>query len=178
MSGEYIRVSMYDDRLEIQSPGRLPDIVTVNNIRDTRFSRNMRIARLLTEFGWVRELNEGVKRIYSDMAEFFLEDPEYTEPSGAAVRLTLKNNIKVRKLRRQDRAVKNVGGEAWENLDDLEKDILAFMGSRQQVTRAELSDVTNRSAGTVTARLNKLIDKGLVRRQGSKHDPKQTYVLV
>ena len=178
MRGEYIRVSMYDDRLEIQSPGRLPDIVTVNNIRDTRFSRNMRIARVLAEFGWVRELNEGVKRIYSDMAEFFLEDPEYTEPSGAAVRLTLKNNIKVRKLRRQDRAVETVGSEAWENLDDLEKDILAFMGSRQQVTRAELSDVTNRSAGTVTSRLNKLIDKGLVRRQGSKYDPKQTYVLV
>ena len=60
----------------------------------------------------------------------------------------------------------------------LEKDILAFMGSRQQVTRADLSDVTNRSAGTVTSRLNKLIDKGLVRRQGSKYNPKQTYVLV
>ena len=125
----------------------------------------------------MRELNEGVKRIYSDMAEFFLEDPEYTEPSGAAVRLTLKNNIKVRKLRRQDRAVENVGSEAWENLDDLEKDILAFMGSRQPVTRAELEKVTGKSAGTITTRLNRLISKGLIKRQGSKHDPMQSYVL-
>ena len=178
MSGDYIRVSMYDDRLEIQSLGRLPDIVTVNNIRDTRFSRNMRIARVLTEFGWVRELNEGVKRIYSDMAEFFLEEPEYTEPSGAAVRLTLKNNIKVRKLRRQDRVVEAVGSEAWKNLDDLEKEILALIGSRQQMTRAELSKIIGRSAGTITSRLNQLIDKGLVKRQGSKHDPTQTYVLA
>lgn len=177
MSGDYIRVSMYDDRLEIQSPGRLPDIVTVDNIRDTRFSRNMRIARVLTEFGWVRELNEGVKRIYSDMAEFFLEAPEYTEPSGMSVRLTLKNNIKVRKLRRQDRAVENVGSAAWENLDDLEKEILTFMGSRQRVTRAELEKVTGKSAGTITTRLNRLISKGLIKRQGSKHDPMQSYVL-
>ena len=45
----------------------------IDNIRDTRFSRNPRIARVLTEFGWVRELNEGVKRIYEDMEDFFLD---------------------------------------------------------------------------------------------------------
>ncbi len=177
MSGDYIRVSMYDDRLEIQSPGRLPNIVTVDNIRDTRFSRNMRIARVLTEFRWVRELNEGVKRIYSDMAEYFLEEPEYTEPSGASVRLTLKNNIKVRKLRRQDRAVEAVGSEVWKNLDEVEREILALMGSHRQMTRAELANIIGKSAGTITSRLNQLIDKGLIKRQGSRHDPKQTYVL-
>lgn len=86
--------------------------MTVDNIRDTRFSRNMRIARVLTEIWLGTGLNGGVKRIYSDMAEFFLEDPGI-EPSGIfAVRLTLKNNIKVRKLRRRDRAVEAVGSEA------------------------------------------------------------------
>ena len=61
--GDYIRVSMFDDRLEIVSPGALPNIVTLDNMRTTRYSRNPRIARTLVEFGWVRELNEGVKRI-------------------------------------------------------------------------------------------------------------------
>ncbi len=74
MTGSYIKVSMFDDRLEILSPGKLPSIVTIDNIRDTRFSRNPRIARVLTEFGWVRELNEGVKRIYEDMEDFFLKN--------------------------------------------------------------------------------------------------------
>ena len=32
MDGRYILVRMYDDRLEIESPGGLPNIVTVNNI--------------------------------------------------------------------------------------------------------------------------------------------------
>ena len=58
---------MFDDRLEIYSPGKLPNIVTVENIKHERFYRNPRIARTLTEFGWVREMNEGVKRIYSEM---------------------------------------------------------------------------------------------------------------
>lgn len=69
MSGSYIKVSMYDDRLEIKSPGKLPNIVTVDNIQETRYSRNPRISRVLTGFGWVRELNEGVKRIYSDIID-------------------------------------------------------------------------------------------------------------
>ena len=67
-SGQYIKVSMFDDRLEIESPGRFPDLVTADNISYTRFSRNKTISRVMTEFEWVRELNEGVKKIYTDMA--------------------------------------------------------------------------------------------------------------
>ena len=98
MSGRYIKVSMFDDRLEIESPGKLPNIVNIENIQTTRYSRNPRIARVLTEFGWVRELNEGVKRIYSDMSAFYLEPPVYSEPEQS-VKLTLKNNIEMRTMR-------------------------------------------------------------------------------
>ena len=69
--GDYIRVSLYDDRLEIFSPGKLPNIVTLNNMKNTRYSRNPRIARVLSELGWVKELNEGVKRIYDEMDGFY-----------------------------------------------------------------------------------------------------------
>ena len=70
--GDYVRVSMFDDRLEIVSPGPLPNIVTLDNMRETRYSRNPRIARTLVEFGWVRELNEGIPRIYSEMQGMLL----------------------------------------------------------------------------------------------------------
>lgn len=60
-------------------------------MRTTRYSRNPRIARTLVEFGWVRELNEGVKRIYTEMQDSLLNDPVYTEPGGTRVQLTLEN---------------------------------------------------------------------------------------
>ena len=44
ISGDYIRVTMFDDRIEFLSPGKLPGIVTVENIQNTRFSRNPLIA--------------------------------------------------------------------------------------------------------------------------------------
>ena len=108
--GSYIMIAMYNDRLEITSPGKLPNIVTLQNIKETRYSRNPRIARVLTEFGWVRELNEGVKRIYEDMKMFFLDEPQYSEPNNS-VKLVLKNNIVMRKLRQSDKLENSIGEE-------------------------------------------------------------------
>ena len=59
------------------------------------FSRNKTISRVMTGFEWIRELNEGVKKIYSDMAEVRLPGPEYIETPNT-VRLVLRNNIDVR----------------------------------------------------------------------------------
>lgn len=177
MSGSYIRVSMFDDRLEIESPGKLPSMVTVDNIKETRYSRNPRIARVLTEFGWVRELNEGVKRIYADMEKFFLDDPEYSEP-GASVRLVLRNNIVMRNLRKKDWTMESIGDEAWETLEDVEHQILVFMSEKKSVTRQELQNHLKRSGAFVTKRLSKLMDMGIVKSNGHTNDPKRTYSIV
>ena len=176
MSGNYIKVSMYDDRLEIESPGRLPNIVTVENIKETRFARNPRISRVLTEFGWVRELNEGVKRIYSDMAEFFLDAPIYSEPEQG-VRLILKNNIVARRLRQTSRAAENVGVEQWNDLDGLEHLILTLLTSRGAVRRTDIEQYTGKAARTINTRLKHLLELNIIIENGNKYDPKRTYEL-
>ena len=176
LAGAYILVSMYDDHLEIQSPGKLPGIVTVDNIRDTRYARNTRISRVLTEFGYVRELNEGVKRIYSEMEQFFLDDPVYTN-NDMYVKLTLKNNIVMRSMRQQDNAQRIVGEDVWNQLDDLERQILVFMGSHAVTTRAQLEEYTHRTNKTVTIRLNRMIEMGIIKSNGNSHDPKRSYSI-
>lgn len=176
MSGNYILVTMFDDRLEIKSPGKLPNIVTIDNIKDTRYARNPRISRVLTDFGWVRELNEGVKRIYSDMADFFLDEPEYSEPEYA-VKLILKNNIVMRNIRQESRLERLITPEIWEQLDELEKSILTYLASNKTVTRSELCSYTSKAPNTITARLNHLISLNIIKRNGSKYDPKQTYEM-
>jgi ATP-dependent DNA helicase RecG len=177
MTGSHIKVAMFDDRLEITSPGKLPNIVTVNNIRATRYSRNPRIARVLTEFGWVRELNEGVKRIFSDMEDFYLDPPVYSEPEYS-VKLVLKNNIAMRTMRQSDRAASNIGEDVWEGLDDLEKQILAYMVGRKQVRTSELAEHAGKATRTISKRLNHLMDMEIIKRNGTKTDPNQSYELI
>ena len=112
-----------------------------------------------------------------DMEDFFLEEPMYSEPDQS-VKLVLKNNIVMRTMRQSDRTIENIGNDIWDKLDDLERKILVYMGSRATVTRAELEQHISRSGRTVGARLNHLMELGLVKRNGNMYDPKQTYEMV
>lgn len=176
MEGKYIKVTMYDDRLEIESPGKLPNIVTVDNIRTTNFSRNPRMARVLADFGIVKELNEGVKRIYSDMEDYFLDAPEYSEPSGQTVKLVLRNNIIARTARQTETAEKKMA-KYWDKLDAIEKDIVTIMGSRNCITATELSVMIGKTRRTVNKKINHLMELEIIRMNGNKHDPTLTYSL-
>ncbi|HEM4708577.1 TPA: putative DNA binding domain-containing protein [Streptococcus suis] len=175
--GDHIRVLMFDDRLEIHSPGKLPNIVTVDNIKHERFSRNPRIARTLTEFGWVREMNEGVKRIYSEMESAFLHEPKFSEPGNKVV-LTLENNIVSRHLRTRDSLEKQFSDFGELTAD--EQLIVHYMyNSGERMTTAKAVELTGRSRRHIGKVLQKLTDQGLLKWYGnSKNDKNQYYTLA
>lgn len=93
----------------IQSPGKLPGVVTLDNIRNHRFSRNPTIARVFSAFDWVRELNEGVDKIFQEMDEAGLPAPEYENDNDYYLKLVLKNNLTQRVPRLRDDRTANVG---------------------------------------------------------------------
>lgn len=175
--GDHIRVLMFDDRLEIHSPGKLPNIVTVENIKHERFSRNPRIARTLTEFGWVREMNEGVKRIYSEMESAFLHEPKYSEPGNKVV-LTLENNIVSRHLRTRDSLEKQFSDFGGLTAD--EQLIVHYMyNSGEKMTTAKAIELTGRSRKYIVKTFKKLQELGIVIWYGSnKNDKNQYYTLM
>ena len=90
--GTDIQIRMFDDHFVVESPGILPGLVRISNIREFHFSRNPKIVELLTEYEFVKELGEGVDRIYREMAEAGLPEPEYHQTEFMLV-ATLKNKI-------------------------------------------------------------------------------------
>ena len=90
IKGTDIQIKMYDDHLDVESPGLLPGIVRVNNIREFHFSRNPKIVELFTEYDLVKEYGEGVDRVYRDMEAAGLPDPVYRQ-SDFMLYATLKN---------------------------------------------------------------------------------------
>lgn len=179
-SGDYIRVIMYDDRMEITSPGRLPNIVTLENMRYTRFSRNPVIARVLVEMGWVRELNEGVQRIYDEMASFFLNEPVYSEPNNSSVLLTLENSATSRVLRQHDSLETSVGVDVLEGLNEYEIAAMQLAMTRGRVTTKTLGEVIGKGPTLCGRTLKELASDGrdLLDWHGSStHDPSQYYSL-
>lgn len=179
ISGEHIKVMLYDDRMEIISPGKLPGLITLETMMTERFSRNPKISRVLYDLNIVRELNEGVKRIYKEMKDYFLDDPEYSEPQRRAVKLVLKNNIIMRNKRKNETLLKNDDlNKSWDGLNLLEQQMIQAIHDRGRMTTSELAELIHRDRKTVQRKLKKLQDLGLVTWIGTSiKDPQKVYVI-
>ena len=70
-------MEMFDDRIVVESPGKLPGLVRTDNIRHTHFSRNPRIAEFLKAYNFVKEYGEGVNRMCNELEKAGLRIPEY-----------------------------------------------------------------------------------------------------
>ncbi len=101
LSGDHIRVEVFDDRIEISSPGRFPGIVDLTNpLEAPRFARNPRIARVCSDLHFGQELGEGIRRIYEEMRLSGLPEPVYRQ-SAASVQLLLSGEPVQQALDRQ-----------------------------------------------------------------------------
>ena len=90
IKGTDIQIKMFDDHFVVESPGILPGLVRVNNIREFHFSRNPKVVEFLNEYDLVKEFGEGVDRIFRDMQDAGLPEPEYKQ-SEFMLYATLKN---------------------------------------------------------------------------------------
>ena len=177
MTGAFIKVCMFDDRLEISSPGQLPGVVTLENIRETRFSRNPVISRVLTECKWVRELNEGVPRIYDDMKGFSLDEPTFSETPGY-FKLVLRNNIVARQLLQSNHAETKAGDQHYEQLDDLERQIISIISTHGAQSTSQLAKLTGKSESTIKRRISILLHNNILKANGNKYAPYRTYQII
>lgn len=178
-NGEHITVKLFDDRLEISSPGKLGGFVTLETMKTKRYSRNPQIARVLNDMGIVRELNEGVKRIYSEMQRFYLKDPIYSEPDRNSVLLVLENNIIMRSRRKEESMLKvNTIQDEWGKLNYLERQVLSTIFDKGEISSEETATIINRGKTTAVKMLNKLKDMNLIEWTGtSKSDTKGKYII-
>lgn len=88
ISGDGIRLYIYRGRMEVISPGGLAGHVTVDNIKDERFSRNPAIVQVLADMRFIERLGYGVDRVIDLMQAQRLRAPEFTETAGG-FRVTL-----------------------------------------------------------------------------------------
>lgn len=80
IAGDHTRIEVFDDRIEVRSPGRFPGIVDLTRPEQiTRYARNPRIARALAELDYGLERGEGIRRMFEEMRLARLSEPVYVE---------------------------------------------------------------------------------------------------
>lgn len=87
-----VQVRVFDNRIEVESPGTLPGHITVANLGTTRFGRNPTIVRLLSKYpdALNKDIGDGIKTVRRRMKQAKLAEPEFT-PLNASFLVTLKH---------------------------------------------------------------------------------------
>lgn len=76
-----IVIRVFDNRVEVRSPGRLPGHMTLENLLTDRFSRNPTINRLINKYPDPpnKDIGEGLKTTMRSMAEAKLKPPRFAQ---------------------------------------------------------------------------------------------------
>jgi ATP-dependent DNA helicase RecG len=169
--GEGIRISLYADRLECYSPGRLPGHVTVDNIETERFSRNEVLVQALSDLRLIERLGYGIDRVVKQMASAGLPSPSFRE-TAAGFLVTLQGRAVA------DAHAAGVDTTAWRRQGISERQIAAliYLTERQRITNREYRDLQpDISDETVRRDLADLVERGLLIRIG---DRRGTYYIL
>ena len=166
LQGNEIYIKHFDDRLEISNSGPLPAQVTIENIKTERFARNPRIARVLEDLGYVRQLNEGVSRIYQSMEKSLLAQPEYREQNNN-VYLTLRNRVSAHE-KTISKALMNAIEEKWNEYNETQKAILLYLFRNGSAVLSDLLQYTGINQNSVRSYLNAFIAQNIIERHSEK----------
>lgn len=87
-----IHIRIFDNRVEVMSPGTLPGHVTVENILHERFARNPSLVRIINKFPQPpnKDVGEGLNTAFQAMREMKLKDPQVSQ-RGGYVTITLRH---------------------------------------------------------------------------------------
>jgi ATP-dependent DNA helicase RecG len=82
-----IHVRIFDNRIEVESPGRLPGHITTDNYLREQFSRNPKLVRLINKFPDPpnKDIGEGLNTAFEAMRKLRLKEPEIIENEHSVV---------------------------------------------------------------------------------------------
>lgn len=163
-----IQVALFDDRLEVTSPGMLLNGVSIKKMKEGYSKpRNRAIASAFAYMKIIEKWGSGIPRILRECNEYGLPEPEFIDFDG-----DFRVNM-YRQLPEKD----------WSHTDDTKRDtndtisendtkVLNLIRENPSITQAELKEKLQVSIVTVKRLMADLQKRGLIERQGSSRKGK------
>ena len=155
---------MFDDRLVVESPGGFPPFVTPENIYEMHHPRNPTLMGALAYLDYVQCAHEGTRRIRQTMADMELPAPEFSqlEAGHAMVRVTLRNDVKQRKVWVDSSVGRAIGEALFDSLTADERRAVNCAVEDGDVSVSHIQRLTNRTWPSAKKLLMGLVGKGIL----------------
>lgn len=177
-----IQVALYDDRLEITSPGMLLNNVTIEKmIEGYSRPRNPAIARAFAYMKIIEKWGTGIPRLFAACEEYGLPKPELIDFDGDfRVNMYRKRRINTETNRKTGTNTEtNTETNTKTNTEMLDTEsvekILSLMREKPAITVKTIAQQLELSVGGVRYHINKLKKDGIVEHIGSSK--KGTWVI-
>ena len=151
-----IKISMFEDKIEISSPGSLPPGISKEEYLNGQIStlRNPIIGNLFYRLNYIEKFGTGIKRI-NEAYSHNLTKPNYQ---------VYENSITV--------GLPTLNEEL--NLNEDEKQILNVFDGKRILTRAQIDELTGFNKAKTVRILNHLTEQSVIQKTGKGRDIKYT----
>ncbi len=143
-----IKISIYQDYLEILSPGSFPGPISPKNVGDgSTYLRNSLLVKFARKAGLVEKMGSGIRLMLSLCDDYNLNRPEFSE-DGDYVKVTFRFETVIQTI-------------------DIESAIEKLLQEKPILSIADVRPRVVASRNTITTAFNRMIAKGVVKRTGT-----------
>jgi len=153
-----IKIRIFDNRIEVESPGKLPGLVTVENILTEQCARNSAIVRLINKFPDPpnKDVGEGLNTAFDAMTQLRLKAPEIKEFDNSLI-------VYIR----------------HESLASPEEAVMQYLETHDAITNTQAREITGITSENVMKQVfYRLRSKGLIDRVPRKYGPSSAWQKV
>jgi ATP-dependent DNA helicase RecG len=153
-----IQIRVFDNRIEVESPGRLPGHITVRNVLDEQFARNGALVRLINKFPNPpnKDVGEGLNTAFEAMKRLRLKPP-IIEERGNSVLVSIRH----------------------EPLATPEQSVMDYLENHAEITNKVARELTGiRSENSMKEVFYRLRDRGLIEKVPNRSQARNAWQRV
>ncbi|MDD5656833.1 MAG: helix-turn-helix domain-containing protein [Elusimicrobia bacterium] len=167
ITGTQISVEIYDNRVEITNPGGLPKGLSQKTFdKGISMRRNELIADLFFRLDKVERLGQGIRRMREAMAAAGLKAPEFETDGYFRTVFHRSPEFSLKEPKVVGKGGQVGGQEKWSELTKKQAAVLKFIQADPEASREKLARSLNINPSAVQKHIEKLKQRGFIRRVG------------
>lgn len=181
LQASHIQVAIYDDRLEITSPGGLMPGVTIERMKEGYSQiRNRALAHAFSYMNLIEGWGTGIPRLFREMKEYGLTEPEFVDME-IALRINLyrtpaiysvESNVENSLIVRENKEVRSKCAQSAlkKDLSKQEEIVVNYIADKGKITSSQLMTLLGIKKRRAQLILGRLIQVGILRKEGASRN--------